>query len=322
MKNLDLPQRIIQKFREERLSVVPRIIEQASNIPVSHRWDVLFRVSTNPFSEVISVDIQDELMSVYQVSRLEDLAPRYVGAGEQWGLIVTPRMRTWSRQRIAFLEHWFVTKKSDWTAIVNIVKQEWPLPFDAIQVAFHPQHRGTSYLCEWGHAQLEACAYVGDWGSTLSMVPNSDLSRRFSLDFNQDLDAWWPDLCRLIEPNVLGPDRAIVITQLRKGIDQSRLNGGILNLYDEQGLAGHVSWSLGSDAELLIPQCWQIQFIVVRPDLRGQGIGKHLYTEAAQKMNLSMIPLVCARVQSDNLPSLKALEAVGTERVLESFLLA
>jgi len=322
MKNLNLPQRIVQKFREERLSVVPRIIEQASSLPVTDRWEVLFRVSTNPFSEAISVDIQDELMSVYQVSRLEDLAPRYFGAGEQWGIVVAPRIGTWSRKRIVFLEHWFVTNPSDWTTIVNILKQEWPLPIDAVEVAIHPQHRETSHLCEWSRAQLEACAYVGDWGNKFPMVPTSDLSKRFSLSFNQDLDAWWSDFCCLIEPNVLGPDQAVVFDQLRKGLDQSRENGGILNLYDEQGLAGHVSWSMGSDAELLIPQCWQIQCIVVRPDLRGQGLSRHLYAVAAQKMNLGQIPLVCARVQSDNLPSLKALVTVGAERVSESFLLA
>ena len=322
MKHFDLPQGIIQKFQEERLAVVPRIIEQASSIPVSHRWNVLFRVSTNPFSEVISLDIQDDLKSVYQVSRLEDLAPQYFGEGKQWGVIVAPRMGTWSRKRIVFLEHWFVTNPSDWTPILNIVKQEWRLPFDAVQVAVNPQHREASYLREWGRARLEACAYVGDWGSKLPMGLTSDLSKKLSSTFNQALDVWWPDLCQLIEPNVLGSDRDEVINQLRKGLNQSRENGGILNLYDEQGLAGHVSWSLGSDAELLIPQCWQIQCIVVRPDLRGRGIGKHLYATAARKMNLSMVPLVCARVQNDNLPSLKSLEAVGTESILESFLLA
>ena len=76
MKRLDFPPRIIRKFRETRLSSVPRVIREASAIPVSTRWEVLFRLSTAPFSETISREVQDELKAVYQVSRLEALAPR------------------------------------------------------------------------------------------------------------------------------------------------------------------------------------------------------------------------------------------------------
>ena len=113
-----------------------------------------------------------------------------------------------------------------------------------------------------------------------------------------------------------------VLTQLRKGISQCQEHGGVLNLYDERGLAGHVSWCLGSDAELLLPLCWQIHWIVVRPDLHGREISKLLYVEASKKMNLAKTPLVCARVQSGNLASLKTLEALGGVRVAENYLIA
>ncbi len=316
MNRLTLHQNIVQKFRESYLGAVPPVIERASSVSLAQRWDVLFHCSTQPKSEVIDSDVQTMLMDLYQVKTLGDLSPKYVGEGEHWGAIISPRIGTWVRKRVACIEHWFVTNPSDLLTMLDRVKAEWDLPCDAIQLPISPNHRSVSFLAEMPQACLEECAYVADWGATRPPLLTSKVFKEFSFFHDQDLDAWWPEFCRLLEPESLGPEPEKINSQLRKGMEQSLHSGGILNVYDHQGLAGHVSWYRGSNAELLIPQCWQIHYIVVRPNLRGQKVAQYLYALAARRMNVDHVPLVSARMQGANVHSRKAFEAVGAENVL------
>ena len=190
MKRLDFPPRIIRKFRETRLSSVPRVIREASAIPVSTRWEVLFRLSTAPFSETISREVQDELKAVYQVSRLEALAPRYFGSEEEWGIVVAPRVGIWSRERIAFLEHWFVSSPDHWDCIVDSVKREWGLPFESVQLAMSPEHREMCFLNQRSSARLESSVYLGDWTDFAPVAGLSDFLKNFSFFSAQDHKDW------------------------------------------------------------------------------------------------------------------------------------
>ena len=319
MNRLTLHQNIVQKFRESYLVAVPPVIERASSVSLAQRWDVLFQYSTQPKSELINPDVQTMLMDLYQVETLGDLSPKYVGEGVRWGAIISPRIGTWERKRVACIEHWFVTNPADLLTMLDRVKVEWDLPCDAIQLPISPNHHSVLFLAEWPQVCLEECAYVADWGRQRPPLLTSKVFKEFSFFHNQDLDAWWPDFCRLLEPESLGPELEKVNSQLRKVMERSLHSGGILNVYDHQGLAGHVSWYRGSDAELLIPQCWQIHYIVVRPNLRGQNVAQYLYALAARRMNVDHVPLVSARVQGANVHSRKAFEAVGAENVMEHY---
>ncbi len=319
MNSLTLSQNIIQRFRAEYLSSVSPIIEHASTVSLAQRWNLLFQCSIQPKSELIDPEVQTMLMDLYQVATLEDLSPKYVGEGERWGAIISPRIGTWARKRVACIDHWFVANPADFFTMLDRVKTEWSFPCDAIQLPISPNHRSVSFLAEWPQACLEECVYAAAWGATRPPLLSSKAFKEFSFVHDQDLDAWWPDFCRLLEPESLGLESENVKSQLRKGMERSLHSGGILNVYDHQGLAGHVSWYRGSDAELLIPECWQIHYVLVRPNLRGQKVAQYLYALAARRMKLEQVSLVCARVQGANFHSRKALEAVGAENVLEYY---
>ena len=319
MNSLTLSQNIIQRFRAEYLTSVSPIIEHASTVSLAQRWNLLFQCSIQPKSELIDPEVQTMLMDLYQVAILEDLSPKYIGEGERWGAIISPRIGTWTRKRVACIDHWFVSSRSDLLPMLDRVKAEWHLPCDAIQLPISPNHRSVSFLAEGPQACLEECVYAADWGATRPPLLSSKVFKEFSFFHDQDLNAWWLDFCRLLEPEFLGPEPENVKSQLRKGMERSLHSGGILNVYDHQGLAGHVSWYRGSDAELLLPQCWRIHYIVVRPNLRGQKVAQYLYALAARRMKLEQVSLVCARVQAANFHSRKAFEAVGAENVLEYY---
>jgi hypothetical protein len=319
MNSLSLSQNIIQRFRAEYLTSVSPIIEHASTVSLGQRWDVLFQYSTQPKSELINPEVQTMLMDLYQVATLGDLSSKYIGEGERWGSIISPRIGTWAGKCVASIDHWFVSSRSDLLTVIDCVKAEWDFPCNAIQLSISPNHRAVSFLAEWPQARLEDCAYVADWGATRPPLLISKGFKEFSFFHDQELDAWWSDFCCLLEPEHLGPEPENLKSQLRKGMERSLHSGGILNVYDHQGLAGHVSWHRGSDAELLIPQCWQIHYIVVRPSLRGQKVAQYLYALAARRMNVDHVPLVSARMQSANFQSRKAFEAVGAENILETY---
>jgi hypothetical protein len=319
MSSLTFHQNIVQKFRESYLSAVPPVIERASSVSLAQRWDVLFQYSTQPKSELINPDVQTMLMDLYQVVTLGDLSPQYIGEGERWGAIISLRIGTWARKRVACIDHWFVTNPADLLTMLDRVKAEWHLPCDAIQLPISPNHRSVSFLAEIPQACLEECVYAADWSATRPPLLSSKVFKEFSFFHNQVLDAWWSDFCCLLEPEPLGSEPENEKSQLQKGMERSLHSGGILNVYDHQGLAGHVSWYRGSDAELLIPQCWQIHYIVVRPNLRGQKVAQYLYALAARRMNVDHVSLVSARMQGANVHSRKAFEAVGAENILETY---
>lgn len=319
MSSLTLHQNIVQKFHEEYLAAVSPIVEQASPVSLAQRWDVLFQCSIAPKPEWMAPDSLAAMLDLYQVPSHEHLMPKYLGDDFHWGAIVSPRVATTTGEPIAFIEHWFVTDPGDLDHVVEAVKTQWPFPYSAIWIPMAPRHRCAPFINELESVNLKECAYVADWGRARPEVSSATKLSSFSCATNQALDSWGPDFC-----HVLKQGRAALIPErerasLRKRIESCLQTGGIVNLHDDQGLAAHVSWCQGSEAELLIPQCWNVPYIFVRHDLRGQGLAKHMYALAAQNMGLDEIPLICARVQEDNLPSVRALEAVGAERVLEYY---
>ena len=319
MNGSELPSRIIQKFREERLSTVSSIISRASPILVEQRWDVLFQCSLDPKVEWIVPDLLETMLSVYHVPSYEQLIPKYLGDDDHWGAIVAPRVATTTGEPIAFIEHWFVTDPCDVANMVLTVSARWPLPCRGIWFPLCPQHRCAPFVKGWNKAGLQECVYVADWNRFNLEVTSSKEFSHLTCSTNENLDAWWPDFCRLVTRDGGTALRKSEMASLRKQMEFCQQDGCIINLYDNQGLAAHVSWLIGSEAELLIPQCWNVQYIFVRDNLRGQGVGRYLYGLASQNMALNDPSLVSARVQAESQGSVKALEAVGAERVLEYY---
>lgn len=322
MNRLTLHKNIVQKFREEYLATVSPIIEHASPISLAQRWNVLFQCSIAPQPEWIAPDFLMAMLDMYQVPSYENLLPRYFGNEECWGAIVSPRVATTTGEPIAFIEHWFVSDPGDLEQITEAVKKLWPFPYAAIWIPITPGHRCASMIKGLESGCLKECAYVADWDRSRPEVRSVTKFSQFSCSTNQDLDSWWPDFCQVLSRGGTAPIPEFGIASLRKTMEACPQNGGIVTLQDDQGLAAHVSWYKGSDAELLIPQCWNIPYIFVRDDLRGQGLAKYVYALASQNMAFDEIPLVCARAQADNQPSIKALETVGAERVLEYYTVA
>lgn len=319
MTSQSLSQNIVQKFREEYLAAVAPIVGQASPVSLVQRWDVLFQCSIAPKPEWIAPDLLATMLDLYQVPSHDQLLPKYLGNEEQWGAIVSPRVGTSTGEPIAFIEHWFVTDPSDLEQGVDAIKKLWPFPFQSIWISMSPQHRCVPYIKEWKHTCLAECAYVADWSHSRPEPRSATKFNELTCSTNQAVDSWWPELCREMIRDDVGLKSGREIDSLGKEMVLCLQTGGIVNLYDHRGFAAHVSWCKGGEAELLIPQCWNVPFIFVRSDLRGQGLAKHVYALASQKMVLDEIPLVCARVQADNQPSVKALDAVGAERVLEYY---
>ncbi len=314
-----LHQHIIQKFCEEYLASISPLITRASKVSLAQRWEVFFQCSIAPPPEMIDPELRDSMLNLYQVPSLDYLLPKYLGEEEQRGAIVSPRVATATGTPIAFVEHWFVTDPKDLTLVVESVKKHWPFPFDAIWIPLCPDHRCASFLAGWENARLEECVYVADWGCSKPEVLSATKFSQFTCSTNQELIAWWPDFLRALNRDGVGQRSEDEVISLKRAMESCLRTGGIVNLYDHQGLAAHVSWRKGSQAELLIPQCWNVPYIFVRDDLRGQGVAKHLYALASQHMALDEIPLICARVQAENLPSQKVLEAVGAEKVLDYY---
>jgi hypothetical protein len=319
MNFMTLHQHIIQKFREEYLASISPIIDRASPVSMAKRWDLLFQCSISPNLEMIDPELQDSLLNLYQVHSLDFLFPKYFGNDEQWGAIVSPRISTTTGGPIAFIEHWFVTDPRDLTLVIESVKSRWPFDFEAIWIPLCPGHRCASFLQQQENVCLKECAYVADWSRSKPEVLSGTKFSQLTYSTNQKVNAWWPDLFRELSREESAATSEREMTSLKKRMEPCLRTGGIVNLHDDWGLAAHISWSQGSEAELLIPQCWNIPFIFVRSDLRGQGMAKHLYGLAAQKMVFDEMPLVCTRVQSPKQPSWKALESVGAERVMEYY---
>jgi len=319
MNSPTLHQHIIQKFCEEYLASISPLITRASKVSLAQRWEVFFQCSIAPSPEMVDPELRDSMLNLYQVSSLDCLLPKYLGVEEQWGAIVSPRVATDTSAPIACIEHWFVTDPKDLTLVVESVKKHWPFPFEAIWIPLCPEHRCASFLAGWENARLEECVYVADWSCSRPEVLLPTKFSQFSCSTNQELNAWWPDLFRALDLSDSGLISEGEVASLKKGMVSCLQTGGIVNLSDHRGLAAHVSWFKGSEAELLIPQCWNVSYVFVRDDLRGQGVAKHLYALASQHMALDEIPLVCARVQAENLPSQKVLEAVGAEKVLDYY---
>ncbi|MDA0738571.1 MAG: hypothetical protein O2999_07600 [Nitrospirae bacterium] len=319
MNSPTLHQHMIQKFCEEYLASISPLITRASKVSLVQRWEVFFQCSIAPSPGMIDPELLDSMLNLYQVASLDGLLPKYLGVEEQWGAIVSPRVATDTGAPIACIEHWFVTDPKDLTLVVESVKQHWPFPFEAIWIPLCPEHRCASFLAGWENARLEECVYVADWGCSRPEVLSLTKFSQFTCSMNQELNAWWPDLFRELDRDGSPLKSEHEVLSLKRMMESCLQTGGILNLYDYRGLAAHVSWLKGSEAELLIPQCWIVPYIFVRDDLRGQGFAKHLYALASQHMALDEIPLVCARVQAENLPSQKVLEAVGVEKVLDYY---
>ncbi|MDT7043532.1 hypothetical protein [Candidatus Nitronereus thalassa] len=316
---MNLSQDIIQKFREEYLTSLPPIIDRASTVRLSHRWDGLFQCSITPRAELISPDLLSSMLDLYQVPSFEQLLPKYLGEDAQWGGIVSPRVANITREPIAYVEQWFVSDPGDLKTLIEAIKTRWPFPFAAIWIPLSPRHRCASILPGWESARLAECAYVADWGCTRPDVPSVTKFNQFSCALNQGLDEWWPDLFQELNRDISASKADSEISSLKNSLESCLRTGGILTLHDVRGMAAVISWARGSDAELLIPQCWNIPCIFVRPDLRGQGLAKHLYALASQNMLLEENPFMCARVHGENQASCKALESVGAERVMEIF---
>ena len=319
MNGLTLHSDIVRKFRDEYLSSVPPVIAQASTVPVAQRWNALFQCSIAPKAEWVAPDIRGALLDLYRVSSIEKLIPKYFGDDDRWGAIVSPRVETETGERIAFIEHWFVTHPGDIERMILAIKSQWSLPFDMIFLPASPHHRCRSFLADWSQARLCECAYVAEWGRSQPAMPSAWRSNQYSCFTNQNLDSWWPEFCLLLGRYDAAPMLDRTVAALRNGMKHCLQTGGIVTLYDGQGLAAHVSWAKGSEAELLLPRCWNIHYVWVRPDLRGQGMSKYLYAVIGRQLDVEGIPLVCARAQADNLPSLKNFEGVGGERVREYY---
>lgn len=317
MDSLTLHRDIVQKFREEFLSAVSPTIKHASSVSAEQRWGALFQCTISPNPDLIPLPLLASMLDLYQVSSPKQLVPKYLGNNEQWGAIVSPRVGTKTGQRIAFIEHWFVTKPEDFLHAVDTVKNLWPLPFDEIWMPISPQHRCALFIKERKDARLQECAFVANWGSACPLDPSGGIKSQFSFFTNQNLESWWQDFYQEVSRNPRVPISEGEIGSLKKGMDSCSQTGSIVNLYDKKGFAGHISWSKANEPELLIPECWNIHYVFLRSDLRGQGVSQSLYALAAQLMDLTRVPLVCARVEAENWPSLHSLEDVGAERVIE-----
>jgi len=319
MNSLALHQNRIQKFRDEFLSVASPVIQYASDISLAQRWNLLFQWSLNPKTELMDPDLQASLIDRYQVSSLTQLASTYLGNEDVWGAVVAPRIHTPTGDPIACFEHWFVTHPRDLQEAVDAVPPVWPFPFRSIWIPVSPSHRVVSCLKDWEPAHLQERAYVVDRRHSRPIAPSSTLLKAFSSSINPPLNIWWSEFCRMLTRKEVPDISKRTLHSLQKGVSACLETGGVLNLHDQYGLAGHVSWNKGSEPELLIPQCWTIQYIFVRQDLRGRGLARQLYALAFQNMVLDEVPLVCARVSAPNVSSWKALEGVGAERVMEYY---
>lgn len=313
-----ISQRIIEKLRAEYLSVVSPIIEQASTISLVQRWNALFQCSIAPKPEWIAPEVMASMLDVYHVASVEELLPKYLGNAEQWGAVVSPRIATTTGKPIAFIEHWFVTEPSDLEQVVDAVKTQWPFFCEAIWIPISPRHRCAPLVKAWNSIHVQEYAYVANLSRNHAVEISNQFSQ-YSISTNQDVNSWWPVMYGELIREGKGRMSEDEMTSLKIGMKSSLITGGILNLNDSVGLAAHISCSHGSDAELLIPQCWNVPFVFVRDDLRGQGLAKYLYLLASQIMNFEDISLVCARVQAENQPSWKVLEAIGAEREMELY---
>ncbi len=316
MNTLTVPQYIVPKFRDEYLAAVSPIVEQASSISLVQRWDVLFQCSIAPKREWMAPDFLATMLDVYQVLSHDQLMPKYLGNEEHWGAIVSPRIDTASGKPIAYIEHWFVSQSNDLEQVVEAIKKLWPFPFQAIWIAMSPQHRCVPFIQERKNACVKEYVYVADWSHSRPEPTSSTNFHEFTCLPNEPLDSWWRDFTQALNRDGKEWISEREIDSMRKGMQLSLKTGGLLNLYDLHGLAAHISWSKGSEIELLLPECWNITYIFVREDLRGQGLATYMYALASQNMSLVDISLICAHAQAAKPSSCQALESVAAERVL------
>jgi ribosomal protein S18 acetylase RimI-like enzyme len=322
LKECCIPDSALSRFRDERLSTLSPLLADSSDISSAHRWNVFFHCSIQPQPDLIRTEVKHSLKDVYRVSTLDDLVPKYVGEGEQWGALVSPGVGNQENTPMALIDHWFVTDPSDFMRMFEMISVTWPWPFNGIRISISALHRCFSYLQGLATVHLEECVYGADWKHHPPSVTDSLSGGKFSVLVNQQLDQWLPDLWNCFRSSEGGVGNLGREAPLVKNLERSLETGGLLTLYDSQGFAGMVSWYHSSDAELLLLQYWHVPCIYVRPDLRNKKVGQYLYGLASRYMDLEKTGMIGARVQVGNVSSQRVLEKVGAERMMEYFMVS
>jgi hypothetical protein len=87
--------------------------------------------------------------------------------------------------------------------------------------------------------------------------------------------------------------------------------GGVLNLWQNDQLIGHISWRPSSYREQLIQRCWHINNVIVKASHRRQRLGELLHNLALAQMNLEAGPIVAGLIRPGNEASLKTAVKLG-----------
>jgi predicted acetyltransferase len=153
-------------------------------------------------------------------------------------------------------------------------------------------------------------------GPTLAILERMHLH----VDRPDQVGSWWAQYRALLdEQERLAPglmedwnDYETAAPQLEHELAELLENGGgIINLWQDHQLVGHISWRPYSYREQLIQRCWHIHNIVVKPSHRRQGLGVCLYRLALARMNLEATPVVAGLIKADNEASLKTAVKLG-----------
>jgi hypothetical protein len=273
----------------------------------------------------------DEVSERLVLAGLTHLEPYYLAdPGGSWYVLVTLRYNLRTRYRFCYARYWWARDRQALRSMVQMMIETWaaaPLDWFKFRVGygsglapadFHPQAIFQSHV-------VAGCPARTAMGPTLAMLEEMGLE----VDRPDQVGGWWAQYRTLLDeqerlaPGVMEDwnDYETAVVELKHELTELlEHGGGIINLWQDRELVGHISWRPHRYREQLIQRCWHIQNIIVKASQRRQGLGLCLHRLALAQMNLEVSPIVAGLVKADNEASLKTAAKLG-RGVVDSYVI-
>jgi len=266
--------------------------------------------------------VTPEVLDLFASAGLTQLEPHYLAdPGGSWYALVTLRYNLRTRYRFCYARYWWARDRQALRRMVQTMIETWATaPFDWFKFRagydsglspadFHPEAIFQNHVVAGRPARTAI-------GPTLARLEEMQLQ----VERPDQVGAWWKQYRALLdEQELLAPglmedwnDYETAVLQLEQELAELLHNGGgIINLWQDQQLVGHISWRPHRYREQLIQRCWHIQNVIIKAPQRRQGLGICLHRLALAQMNLEATPIVAGLVRAGNEASLKTAAKLG-----------
>lgn len=278
------------------------------------------------------VAVSEESLRLFAPAKAADMRPRYLaGEADDWYAVVMLRYNRRTRYRFCYVRYWWAAQPQAVQTMVQVIERAWQtIPFDWIKFRlgynttltptdFHPQAVLQTYVVAGCPARR-----IEDHESSRSLLAHLDIEQPTRLE-----ERWWaPYQALLAQQERLAPgqmddwpDIESALPELKQEMGALlQQGGGVINLWRQDQLIGHISWRPHTYREQLIRRCWHINNIIVEPAHRQQGLGQALHYLALERINLAATPIVAGLIQAGNKPSLRTAAKLG-RHIVDSYVI-